>query len=298
MTKTTLITVVAVAALSLSFAATADTLYLKTGITVHGKVTDRGNGVVELETGGRTVLYRSKDVVSVEKNSKTGVRTSEEIETRVEIRLAEMERLTGLTLEQRNRVDRLIGELATSSPSQVQKIRDTFVQLHSDWGLTQYFKWTFRYSKPPWLLVAMVWVSPGEAIPILQEAAENPFFETRARAIELLGRLGHRESTSLIARGLVDHKFDVKLAAVYALGNLGSTAATPALVEMIGQPDIKLSNASRESLAAIWQGEVGEDPPQTVTEWNTFLEGKSLGSSISLTNLEPLIPPDLEMIMG
>jgi len=298
MNKALLIMAVAGLAIALCTTAAADTLYLKTGVAVHGKVTDKGNGVFELEAGGRKVMYRAKDVVSVEKNDKTGVRSWDEVEAKVESRLEKMERLTGLTLEQRTRVDRLVADLATASPAQMQQIRETFIQLHQDWGLAKYFKWTFGFSKPPWLLVAMVWIEPGEAIPILQEAAENPYFETRARAIELLGRLGHRDSAPLVARGLMDHTFDVKLAAIYALGNLNSRAATPALIEMIGQPDIKLANAAREALAAIWQTELGDLKPRTVSEWQDFVAPRGGNEGISLANLEPLILPEFEMVMG
>ncbi|MBI1318404.1 MAG: hypothetical protein GC168_05550 [Candidatus Hydrogenedens sp.] len=288
----------AAVAAAAAFPASADTIYLNNGVEIDGIVKDRGDGIFEVEAGGRKVIYRASEVGSIEKNDKTGKLDMEEVRRQVAAQKQALEEETGLTEQQRDRVDELITGLRGADGGQRGKIQDTLVQLQADWGIAKYVNYLFQVSYNASLLEAAVWVSPGDAMPYLRAGVEHPNGEVRAKAIELLGRLGDRDSASLIARGLVDHIFDVKLSAIYALSEMNIRKATPAMIDMLTQPDVKLANAAREGLALMWKAELGDTPPDSATGWKEFWEAHRVADAIALEGLEPLVTPDLEFVYG
>jgi hypothetical protein len=278
--------------------ASADTIYLHNGVAVDGIVRDRGDGIFEVKADERTVIYRAEEIASIEKNEKTGALDLEAVKQEVAAKKAELEALTGLTEQQRDRVDALITELRGAETAERANIRDTLVQLHADWGIQKYLAYLLDYSYSPSLLEATVWVSPGEAIPFLTMGVEHGSYEVRAMAIDLLGRIGHRQSAGLIARGLVDHAFEVRLASIYALATINARQATPALISMMTQPDVKLSNAAKDALKGLWQAELGGSAPDSVTGWTEFWERNKVGDAIEYESLVPMIQPDQEFVVG
>jgi len=278
--------------------ASADTLYLTNGVVIDGIVRDRGDGIFEVQADQLKVIYRADEIASIEKNDKTGALDLEAVKREVEAAKAELEALTGLTEQQRDRVDALITDLRGAEATERANIRDTLVNLHADWGIAKYINYLFGFSYSASLLEAAVWVDPGTAIPFLTHGVTHPHSEVRAKAIELLGRIGHRQSAALIARGLPDHSYDVRISAIYALAEISARQATPALISMMGQPDIKLSNAARDALKGLWQAEVGDAVPDGVTAWKEFWEKNKIGDAIEYESLEPLILPEQEFVIG
>jgi hypothetical protein len=278
----------------------ADTLYLQGGITVDGVVKVRPDGVYEVNTAGRTVFYRPEEVERHETNDKTGHLDMDAVKAGVQARLAELERETGLTAEQRARVNDFLNRLESGTASTRLDARDRLVAMNQEISIVRYLKTLFDQLITPSLLEAIYYVSPSECVPELERGVMHSNYLCRAKAIDLLALMVHRPSAPLVARGLADHKLEVKLSAAYALAKLGERAASPALVELKGQPDVKLANASQEALQALWASELpqGGAVPKTVSEWNAFLEGRSIDGAFGLASLEPLIMPEEEFIIG
>lgn len=280
-------------------AASADTLTLTNGATVDGKVKQRSDGLYEVSAGGNLVIYRPEEVVQLETNDRDGTLNLDEVREQVR---AEQERLlkeTGLTQEQRDRVDDLLNRMQSGSPAERLEARERMMKLNQEVSILRYLKYWFTNLITPALLESIYDVSPADCIDELERGVTHANYACRAKAIELLATMGHADSTDLIARGLVDHSFDVQLATIYALAKLGSKKSSNALLEMMAKPDVKLGNASQEALALLWISELGgQTPPKSVSEWKEFLSKQNFQGGYTITELEPLILPEEEFIYG
>jgi HEAT repeat protein len=125
--------------------------------------------------------------------------------------------------------------------------------------------------------------------------AQSTYFGVRAMALDLLGRAAPPGSVPLVARGLVDHKPEVRIAAAYAIASLGARETTPALIGQLSHADQRVSNAARDALASLWEERLGDQKPATVDEWSAFWSAQTVsGAPIALDTLEPLIAPEDE----
>jgi hypothetical protein len=286
--------------LSTIMAAHADTVYLKNGVAFDAVVTERPDGLYSVNAGGRILLYRPEEIDRIEPNDRTGALDKDEIKARWANQDAELTRLTGLNAEQRRKVDQFIYALQSDSAADRKTARDTLIAMHEEMDVFRYLAYrqpSLSHRLAPWVLEAMFFLDAARALEPLRENTRHREFNTRAKAIELLGRMRDIESAGLIARGLVDFKFEVRIMAAYALANLGARTATPALIQSLTHPDLRVSNAAREALQALWKSENGDTNPQTVDEWNALWAKRdtaTLGEGISLATLEPLILPEEE----
>jgi len=293
--------VLAFALAGVAATAGADTLYLNTGVSIDGIVTERSDGLYEVRIGDRTVVYRPSEVRSVERNDRTGTFDREAAEARWEAQRRELEERTGLNVEQRRRVDALLAQLRRDGAARV-RARDQIVALADEINVQRYLEVLLGESAPtlkPWLLDALFIIAPQQTLPVLREHLKDNHYATRVKAIELLGDAGDRASAGQIARGLADAKIEVRLAAAVGLAQINAREATPALIESMKHADIRVSNSSRDALNALWHDRLGGERLTTVDEWNDFYRrhGSDIASPIRLASLEPLIQPEYELVI-
>ena len=283
----------------LATAVAAGTVYLNTGVRIDAVVTERPDGLYTVKAGAKTLTMRPGEIKRIEKNEKTGAFDKEAALARWAVRDAELTQLTGLTADQRRQVKALMFKLQTSSVAERTAARDTLVAMQQEMDVFPYLAWQFpqlSHRLAPWVLEAMFYVDVTRVLKYLREGAVHPYAGTRARAIELMGRFGDRDSAPLIARGLLDHDMDVRIQAAYALARIGAKKATPALIETLKHPDLRVSNSGREALTALWSGAIGDEKPRTVSEFTAIWEANKggVGSPLQLAKLEPLIAAEEE----
>lgn len=288
------------ATMALATVGQADTLYLDAGITVDGIVKVRPDGVYEVNAGGRTVLYRPEEVLQHEKNDRTGHLNMDEVKAQVQEELARLERETGLNAEQRARVDDLLNRIESGSATSQLDARERLATMNQEVSIIRYLKSLFDQLITPGLLEAIAHVAPSDCIEELERGVQHSNYLCRAKAIDLFALKGYAPAVPLVARGLVDHQLEVRLSAAYAMARLNERAATPALIELLAQPDLKLSNASQQALEALWKSEIPAETtvPKTVSEWNDFISGTSISGAFTLGSLQPLIAAEEEFIIG
>ncbi len=279
--------------------APADTVYLNTGVRFDAEVTERSDGTYLVQTGDRKSIYRQSDIKAIEKNDKTGRFDKEAAMARWAAKDAKLTEETGLNAEQRRAVKKLVGALQTSSTSERKATRDKLVAMQVEVDIFPYLEYLqpgLSHRLSPWVLEAMFYVDTVRVLKPLRENTQHSYFGTRAKAIELLGRMRNAESQALIVRGLVDETTDVRIQAAYSLANIGAKAATPVLIECLKNPDLKVSNAGREALTELWKAEIGENRPRTVDEWTEVWNAHSAAvqGAFELARLEPLILPEEE----
>lgn len=290
--------VVPVAVLALwAGAAMADTLYLKNGVRVHGVVTERPDGIYKVQSGRNTVVYRPSEVERIERNDRDGSLDMEELRARWAEHDARMTERTGLTADQRRRVKDLMYQLQTDDEAKRHAVREKLIAMSEEMDVFGYLAYRFpevsdRLS--PYVLEAMFAVNPGQARAHVRDGATHVYYGTRAMAIELLARMRDAESEELILRGLADHSPEVVIAALYSLAQLGAKRSTPVMIELLAYPDLRVTNAARESLQALWRQELGDAPPGKVSEWTAFWQQQDGSSELKLAGLAPLIPEEWE----
>lgn len=285
------------AAVLMVTAAGADTVYLKNGVEFDGVVTSvpEDPELFRVTAGERSLVYRASEIERVEKNEKTGKQTNEEILARWQEQDKLLTEQTGLTADQRRLVQELMFELITDNASKRLAIREKLVGLQKEFDAYKYLasEWVgVSILIAPNLLEVLTYMDGARAVALLQEAAVNNYYGTRSMAINLLGRLGDSNNQALVARGLVDHKQEVQISAIYALAAMKVRAATPALIGLLPNHDDRVSNASKEALQALWADLLPDPKPSTVDEWTAFWNAQEKSTTpIELAGLEPLSNP-------
>ncbi|MBI2423138.1 MAG: HEAT repeat domain-containing protein [Candidatus Hydrogenedentes bacterium] len=289
-----------VAALVASGLAAADTFHLTTGVQFDGLILKTENGVHTVKAGPRTILLREAEIAQIETNDRNGELNMDEVRAQVAAEVQQLDQETGLTAEQRLRVDELIVKMRSAESADRLNARDSLVAMQAEVDVMKYLEYilpSLGHVDSPLVIEAMFVIDALRAKPTIEAGTQHAFFEIRAMCIDLLGRMRDKASMGQIARGLVDAKMEVRLAAVYALANLGAKEATPAFVEQLAAPDQRVSGASRKALETLWQPEIASSPvPESVTDWKGFLSPyeAQIGEAIQLAALEPLILPEQE----
>lgn len=284
---------------SMSSVSVADTVVLNNGVQVDGKVKQH-DGYIEVDAGGNTVFYRDAEITSIEANDKTGKMDLDEIQARWELEEAELIKKTGLTVEQRRAVDAQVFELGLDAAAKVVA-REKLIAMQSEMDVFRYLRFLMasvsHYQLAP-ILEAMYYLDSNRAVAEFVRNTQNSYYEVRAKAMELLGTVKHKESIPLMARGLADEYEDVQIQSAYALARTGAREATPALIELMEDPDLRIVNASRESLALLWKDKVGDRAPNTIAEWKEIWEANagSVSGRIQLAMQQPLVLEEEEFV--
>jgi hypothetical protein len=277
----------------------ADTIYLTTGVQFDGVVTERPDGLLDVKAGDETLIYRKDEVLKIEKNTRTGHLDLNEELAKVQAELAEMEKKTGLTAEQRDRINELIASLSLE-PSVRMTARDKLIALQSEMDVFRYLDYLLPsagHFRAPYILEAMWYINRERALPIIERNVQNNYFGMRERAISLLGEYARQDSIPLIVRGLADDKLEVRIAAAYALAKCNARQATPALIDSLRHPDLRVASASKEALEAIWASETAASgTPKSADEWSEFwgIHGATIGTRFRLAELQPLVTAEEE----
>lgn len=277
----------------------ADTIHLNTGVIVEGKVKQLPDGVISVTAGDSTTLYAKEEVQSIEENDRTGVLTEEEIQAQLAAEDAELTQKTGLTKEQRDEVLDLLYLLQRSEVAEHIKVRDKFLALQKQFDVYAFLSYMLpelSHRLAPNTLEVMYHLNAGKTLPLLRQEALDRYAGTRAMCLELLGEAGDAESVGLAVRGLADHTYEVKVAAIHALTRLGVKSATPALVSLLRSPDPRLANASKIALQTLWAEVLKDPPPKSNEEWMAVWNQQESSSNrgIELASIEPLIPAEHE----
>lgn len=293
---------IALSALACAGSVRADTITTDLGVIFDGVVTELPDGNYKITAGGNTLIYRKEEIVSIEKNSRTGELNMEEIAAAAKKAEEELNAKTGLTAAQRARVDALMPALMDEGSAQHIQARDALIAMQAECEVYNYLQLLCEEGVPAVQSVVfevLVRIDAARTMEDLREGLSNSHALVREKCISLLSQLKSSADADRIARGLVDPEFSVRIATAYALANLGHRAATPALIESLPHPDLRVSNAAREALTSLWKDALGDAKPATVDEWNAvWAANKGGNAAIALKDLEPLADPAVPFVAG
>lgn len=270
----------------------ADTVHMRNGVQIHGKVKSQDEKRVTLMVGKREVILRAKEVARVVENDKTGVLDRKKMIAQAQKQQQELLETTGLNAQQRNKVLRAMALLM--DPMKRAEGKRIVLAVAEEADVFRYFEWYLPSMLPryiPSVLEIMVQLQPSRMKPILHEQCSNTDIDTRAKAIELIGRLQDQGAALLCARGLVDHEAAVRVAACHALGELRCREATAALLENLKAPDAGIQNAGRDALLRIWSGQPGVADFQSDEEWVALWQRQASSAPMAFKAhaLKPLV---------
>lgn len=280
-------------------AAAADTVWLHTGVKFDGVVTERPDGSYQVRAGERLMVFRKDEIAQVERNDRTGALDLDAVRARWAERDAELTAKTGLNAEQRRMVEAALWDLQNDEDGTRIRARNDLLRMHGQFDVFKYLAFQFpqvSHRLSPHVLETLVLLDAGRGRGVAREAITHVYQGTRAMAIELLARLNDTEYAPEIARGLVDHSLDVRIAAAYTLGALGAKAATPVLIGSLTHPDLRVNNAARDALNTLWRAETGGERLVTPDEWEKVWSANAarVGTRLASADLKPLIDPELE----
>jgi hypothetical protein len=288
-----------VAAATLAFAAlaltcSADTLYLKSGVQIHGTIVKEVDGVITMRVGDRETAYRAKSVVRREKNSRTGVENREQLAERLARREAELQEKTGLTREQRDKVKKLMWDLQSPVETTSRAAEDELVALGAEWDLVRYFDYYLPSLRPrfvPGVIRVLARIDRKRALPIALRHVDDADPLSRETAIMACAGLGGIKTVATVARGAVDPHDGVRAASCHALAFMGARSATPLLLANLTHADPRVQNASGEALSRLWSTDTRRIAFDSVAEWAQFWEEEKDAHSSAFTpeNVEPLV---------
>lgn len=289
----------ALAALLWAAPLAADTIWLNTGIKFDGVVNQRPDGSYQVRAGDRLLVFRADEVAKIEENDRTGALDLDEVRARWAARDAELTAETGLNAEQRRLVEAALWDLQNEEDGIRLRARNDLIRMQEQFDVFKYLAFQFpqlSHRLSPHALETLVLLDAGRGRAVAREALTHPYQGTRAKAIEMLGRVNDTEYAAEIARGLVDHSLDVRIAAAFVLGALGAKAATPVLIGSLTHPDLRVNNAARDALNTIWRAETGGERLVTPEEWQKLwgAQAARVGTRLAAVDLKPLIDPELE----
>lgn len=289
-----------------TISAFADTVHLKSGIKINGKIvktTVEGNVVVEVQ--GRTMTYRGKDIVQTEVNSNYGEINYEKIRERAAKRQERLTEETGYGPELRKEMDELIWGLLRADYGRRMQTYEALKALHLKHNILPYLEYTLPQISQmlsPWVLEAMFFIDKKASKNTVVKYATDSYYGNRAMVMQLLTGLDEVDNRlQIIVRGLKDHKKEVVLAAIKGVALVsGGRDYTPALLELMRDSDIRVQHTAKEALKAIWFPGAEAQPPATREAWNAWwVENREkVPGAKSLDTIEPLILPDDEFVHG
>ncbi len=279
--------------------APADTITLKNGISIDGKITARSDGQIRVQLGDQEVVVPVADVESTEANDKAApVIDYDALERAAKERDKELVEKTGLQARQRAEVDELLQMFFLSDEATTQSAKRTLLDMaKTDSSPYRYLGTRLPDINPAKiapLLEVMFDMNPEGMRETLKQYAVSASETARAACLHCLAKLKDKSSLELIKRGLVDEDPDVRIAAVRGVEALRVREATPVLLKTLTTSDMRVQNASRDALSTLWT-EPGQPPLNFLQNsgWADFWKTKSAsvpGAWVPGT-IEPLVPP-------
>jgi hypothetical protein len=276
MTRVTLVTMVA---LAMTAHAVADTIYLKSGVKLDGKVVFQDENTVRIDIGGKERTFPASTVGKIEENEKTGHFDPKQALEDAKERLAKLDAETGLTADQRRVVKSLMWDLQSTDEAVHEQAKKNLVNFHNNTApLHQYFAWWLPGLSPrfvPGVLEILAEISPEKAVQLAAEHVEDLHPRSRAMALTVLGIQPNEERIQLLARGMADESFEVRIAAARALGNAKEPAATPLLLEALRAGDPRLVSVTQRALQTIWGDDHQTGELSSHDDWAEFGTAKN-----------------------
>lgn len=274
----------------------ADTVTMTNGVTIDGQVQETPGGGMVVIVDGRSIALRREEVAGIEENDKTGRLDDQALQARWAKRNAKHLEETGLTLQQRAEIMKIMRTLQSSDPEISTRARDALIAKGREMDLFLYFEHYLPSLSPrfvPGVLDVLASLDFGKTRPLLLECCSHVDGGVRARAIALLGTNRDSEAVDQIARGLADPVPAVRIAAADALGALGAKEATPALIENLKSGDLRTRHVSRRALAQLWSLPGEPVDFETHDDWALFWgrQAGTIANPIELSELLPLVLP-------
>ncbi len=279
--------------------ASADTLYLKNGTQIHGKVSTSPQGHYLLNVRGRNIIYRTNAVVKVERNAKTGEIDIEAAKERAKKRDAELTEQTGLDAALRAEMKTLLLEVQSGNETVASNARRRIFEIHANHDIIKFLKFRLIGSSPQFavpILKILYDVKPLGLHDILIEHATHEAGPVRAIAISLLSRAKQDKDRDLVLRAMLDHVPSVRAAGARGMAEYNLPESTPVLIALLGD-DREVWAAARFALLNIWKDVGDTESLNTQAQWaELWNKHKSSISEplLSLDGLEPLIDPEME----
>lgn len=275
--------------------AAADTIHLRNGVRIDGKIINQDDTRVVVDAGGRRTTLRVQEIARIEKNDRTGRLDRASLEKTINERNAELLEKTGLDAAQRRRVDEQVWRLPRADDQTYIEIKRILVGMGREVDLFGYFEYRLPGLLPrfvPGVLDVAVELDPTRARPLVRAQAFNVDTACRAKALELLAAMNDHRSADLFVRGLKDHAPEVRMIAADALGTLGVRQATPALIELLRDPNLRVSNAARIALSRLWSERDNPIDYVSPDEWKELWSKHSgtFNEPVNWETIEPLVP--------
>ena len=278
--------------------ASADTVLMKDNVTYDGKVISKDGGLIRMQSGDHEVVLPMDDVANVETNDKTGpVINYEEIERAAKERDNDLVEKTGLEARDRSAVDELLQLLFLGDESTSKGARRSLLDMVKDKNPYRYLEMWLPAILPTRLaplLEVMFEMNPEGMRETLKQTALSPSETARAASLRLLGKLKDKSALELMKRGMADHNPEVRIAAAQGVQALGAREATPLLLKALTGDDMRVQNASRDALSALWT-EPGKEPLNFLQNsgWNDFWKTKAatVPDAWNPDATEPLVEP-------
>ena len=278
--------------------ASADTVLMKDSNTYDGKIISKDDGLIRMQSGDHEVVLPLADVASVETNDKTGpVIDYEAIEREAKARDSELVEKTGLQARDRAAVDDLLQVLFLGDESASKNARHVLLDMVKDKNPYRYLEMWLPSILPTRLaplLDVMFEMNPDGMRETLKQTALSPSETARAESLRLLGKLKDKSALELMKHGMVDHAPEVRIAAAQGVQALGVREATPLLLKALTGDDLRVQNASRDALSALWT-EPGQQPLNFLQNsgWDEFWKTKaaSVPGAWNPESTEPLVEP-------
>ncbi|HRK33098.1 MAG TPA: HEAT repeat domain-containing protein [Candidatus Hydrogenedentes bacterium] len=293
-----------IAAALLATSAPADTVVLKSGISVDGVVSKVNDNCIAVESGNGRIVYQNDEIESIEKNDKKGTLDLARVNPAALRHEQELEKQTGLNAEQREKVIAVVDKLAAEEANERNLAIKQLIGMQQQFDVYRFLKESrqgFGARVMPGVLEVMLALNKSETKPIILDMLTNQVPGLRAAALQLLGQHKELASTETIARGVADADIDVQIAAINALAQSGDRRATPVLLSALAQNSPRLQNASKTALGRLWSQEDKAVSFDTLEAWNAFWAENSatVAKGIELASLEPLfiLPPNTYVLV-
>ncbi len=283
----------------------SDTFTLKNGITFDGKVVEESSdGVYTIKVGERILKYLKEEILTVEKNNKTGEINIDEARKEWEEKDKLLTEKTGLNKDQRAQIEAFINKIQWGEEFDRVSAKNELLELQKSMNIFSYLEYylpSYAPTTTPHILEILFKIDKNRTIKILREKIMDSAPTVRGKAIELLAVAKDVESYNLIIRGLVDPDLDVCIITNYAIAHIGLKSVTPVLLENLNNPEPRIVNSSKEALNNLWKTELNGKKLDSIEEWKSFWEqhkNEVKDSIIYKKDIEPLIDKDFQYFIG
>lgn len=273
--------------------ANADTLFVKNGPALDGKVVRINEHAVALESGNGRIVFQNDEIDRIEKNEKKGTYDYSAFHPIALEHERELEKRTGLTARQREEILGLVDRLAQEDSLERKNVIKQLVSMQQKVDVYRFLNESrggFGARLLPGVLEVMVQIDKTATKPIVLDCTTDKVAGNRAAAIAIIGRVREYGSLETIARGLVDEDVEVRVTAAAALAEARDKRATPALLEGLADTNQRVVNACMAALSRLWSTDEAQVEYKTADEWAAFWKERASGVSapIQTAALKPL----------